>query len=451
MAIPTSTFATKARVAALAVTVIACAGAMPGADDMSPDGRVTREYQPLDEPIRNPERGLVQFVEMSDPGDVRFVAGLGVSLANARIRLDEYRDRPIDAAYLAELGAGFNRIRRAGLKLVLRFQYNNGSGKDPSMPQLLSHIKQLEPILAQHGDIIAFMQAGFIGAWGEWHNSISGHRDDASRRAVLEALLAALPAGHAVQVRSPVFKEKTFGGGPLDLDQAFDGTARARIGHHNDCLLSDAADQGTYPPPIEQWKSYLERDSKFVPVGGESCALSPPRTDCDSAVAELARFHWTYLNRSYHPDVIAAWTEQGCMEEIAADLGYRLILRRASWPGQVRPGQTITVQMVIDNVGYAAPFNPRPAYLVIGSGPERQAIALDGVDPRHWWASQSHEVEVSVQVPAHMAPGRHPLALWLPDWAPHLRRRPEYSIRLANRDVWQHVEGQNLLGNIVVK
>lgn len=405
------------------------------------DGRVSVTYAILDQPIANPERGLVQYVDITDPNDIAFVSGLGVTLANARIHLDAYRFRPIDPAFITSLERGFDRIRRAGLKLILRFQYNNGSGADPPLAIVIAHLDQLAPILERHADVIAVMQAGFIGAWGEWHNSISRLTRREASAAILDKLLAVLPRSRSIQVRSPRFKAAILG----DPIESRSTSKRGRVGHHNDCLLASRDDRGTYPEPIERYRAYLRVDGRNVPVGGETCGLNPPRTDCDSAVRELRRLHWSYLNRSYHPAVIATWKRQGCMRDIARDLGYRLVLRRASWPREVVAGEPVEIDIEIENLGFAAPFNPRSVFLVVGD----RSVELTGVDPRRWYPGARHVVRARFAVPA-LEPGDHALALWLPDPAPMLRPWPAYSVRLANRDVWRPEAGDNRLGALRV-
>jgi hypothetical protein len=431
----------------------ACAGAAPDGELGAAVGSspVVTTYRPSDEPMRNPERGLLQFVELNVPNDIEFVVRLGVSLANARVRLDSFRDRPLDGVFLRELEAGFDRIRRAGLKLVLRFQYNNGSGEDPSLEQVLAHIDQLSPILARHADIIAVMQAGFIGAWGEWHTSISGLTDQKARALVLTRLLAALPRGRSVQVRSPAFKEEAFPGGPITEEIAHGGTPASRIGHHNDCFLSSATDHGTYPKPVERWRTYLAADSHFVPVGGETCAQNPPLSDCDSALRQLREYHWSYLNRAYHPGVLEDWQRQGCMDVIARDLGYRLVLHRASWPASVGRGGSFTIGLTLENRGFAAPFNPRPVVVVIGEGEDRLELELAELDWRDWSPGQTHELTATVHVPEDAADGSQPVSLWLPDAAPMLRPYPAYAVRLSNEDLWRPTQGDNLLGRITIR
>lgn len=94
------------------------------------------------------------------------------------------------------------------------------------------------------------------------------------RGEVLAALLAALP-GHMAQVRTPLFKQKIYGTGSGEANalppaNAFDGSDRARTGHHNDCFLASSTDFGTYSD-VENDKEFLAAETRYLPMGGESC------------------------------------------------------------------------------------------------------------------------------------------------------------------------------------
>ena len=172
------------------------------------------------------------------------------------------------------------------------------------------------------------MQAGFIGAWGEWHTSTNGLDNAADKQEILEALLDVTPASRTVHVRYPPDKEAMYGS-PLTATTAFNGSYAARTGHHNDCFLSSDTDVGTYPDDeVEQWKSYLEADTLYVPIGGETCDVHS-RGQCATATAEMARLHYSYLNRDYHTDVIDGWINEGCYEDIRRSMGYRLQMSRS--------------------------------------------------------------------------------------------------------------------------
>ena len=127
-------------------------------------------------------------------------------------------------------------------------------------------------------------------------------------------------------------------------------------------LSASDSDFGTYDPPAE--KDYGVADSAFVPVGGETCAVNPPRSECPSALAELTLHHWTYLNIGYNTKVLDSWRDGGCFDQIACRLGYRLALRELKWAAKAAPGGPLPVSLTLVNDGFAAPVNARPLLLV---------------------------------------------------------------------------------------
>lgn len=76
----------------------------------------------------------------------------------------------------------------------------------------------------------------------------------------------------------------------------------ARLGHHNDCFLSDPTDQGTYADTKTpaQWRDSIAAATLTVPLGGETCHPGDlPRFDCPSAVAEMEKLRFTYLSQDW--------------------------------------------------------------------------------------------------------------------------------------------------------
>ena len=408
----------------------------------------TAAFAELDADVPGPERGFTGYIDLVDTDeDLSSVVEAGDTLVWAGVHLDDYADADLPAALLDAISAGFGRVRDAGLKAVLRFSYNDGpiGAADAPLARIEGHLAQLAPILAENADVIAVMQAGFIGAWGEWHSSTNGLDTQENRAAVLAAVLDALPASRMAAVRTPEFKEEIFPGGPLTEATAFTGTDAARVGQHNDCFLASDDDEGTYDDPIEDWKDYVAAEGQYTPVGGETCATNPPRSECASALEELARLHFTYLNDGYHPDVLASWVDGGCMDEIRRRLGYRFVLTDAAWTARVRPGGKLHVVARVENRGFAAPFDARPLLAVLSDGGGGRWVAALPDDVRRWAAGDTAEVDAVIALPLDVPAGIYSLALALPDAAEALAARPEYAIPFASEGVWDAAAGANVL------
>jgi hypothetical protein len=320
---------------------------------------------------------------------------------------------------------------------------------------VLNHISQLTPVLARNADSIAFLEAGFIGAWGEWHHSTNGLDEVPAKRMILERLLKALPASRMVVLRyqrdkKAVFERTT----PLTAAEAFSGTNIARVGHHNDCFLASPSDWDTYrpddPESLLAQKKYLSEENQFVPQGGETCNVgedAQPFIGCANAMAELKALRWSQLKIDFHPDVIARWRTEGCLSEISRRLGYRLRLTQSVFPRVVRAGSKLRGTISITNDGFASLYNPRPIELILRERNSKSELIIPlDVDPRRWGAGKSISIRIDELLSPATRPGTYDLLLNLPDASKRLRGRSEYSIQMANKGVWETTTGYNALG-----
>ncbi|MFT3796276.1 DUF4832 domain-containing protein [Flavobacterium sp.] len=421
--------------------------------------------------ISNPERGFYKYSAAHSTG---YEALNQTTLTNYRVNnnitvifryfyLENFKNGPISADYLAKMQGDFDKLRNAGLKGVIRFAYSddeNESQLDASKAQMLSHINQIKPYLIANADVIMAMQVGFIGAWGEWYFTDQaefggyGYNDTAlttanlnHRKDIVNALLNALPANRMLQIRTPGFKRSMYGNAATTNAQAFDQSAVARIGHHNDCFLASEDDYGTYVNPTAEFP-YMMQDTKFTPVGGETCAVNSPRSDCSSALEEMAKFHWSYLNSDYHPGVLTNFSEDGCMADITKKLGYRFEMKSGTYPQTAASGANFTFSFKLYNRGFATPYNERKAYLVLKNTVTNQVVSVQlAADPRQWFGPNEITVNETVQLPANLAAGSYKLYLSLPDAAPSLATRPEYAVQMANQSMWEATTGYNNLNH----
>ena len=427
-------------------TMTSCASPQTGPEPPTK----THTYTATDAPLLNPERGFFTPYEL--PGSPGFspVRATGNTLVHLNIRLDDWRESDIPQDVLDGLDTNFADIRDAGLKAIIRFAYNQGpypdSEPDASKAQILHHIQQLTPLLQKNADVIAWMEAGFIGAWGEWHTSTHGLDNLPDKQEILFALLKALPDNRMAQVRYPANIIEMF---PDPMD-----AVKARVAHHNDCFLSSDTDVGTYERngvnTIERDQEYLAELTRFTPMSGETCAPNPPRSECASAIREMELLHFSAINEAYHKGILRSWEEGGCMAEINNRLGYRLALRSADFNEQTRPGGLLSLTVNITNTGFASLINPRPLYVLLvgqdGISPYKVRLELD---PRTWQPGSS-SFTAKIRLPSKIAEGDYKLALWLPDEAEALQQNPLYAVQFANGDVWNEATGYNVLGRISV-
>jgi len=300
------------------------------------------------------------------------------------------------------------------------------------------------------------VQAGLIGAWGEWGNT-NNYGDSynmtakniADRKSVVDKLLQVVPAERMVQLRMPLFKTKLYTPTALTASEAYNGSAKARLGHHNDCFLSNASDYGTYINPSVEFP-YLAAETNYVPSGGETCNYAPPRSDCPTALAEMGRFHWSYLNLDYNTTVLNNWKTQGCFTQVKQKLGYRFVLKSGAFSRTAKPGGGFVVNLQLQNEGWSAPFNSRDVELVFRNTASGANYRVKlATDPRHWLSNQTVTINQTVALPANMPAGSYAVLLNLPDPQASLRDRPEYAIQLANSNTWEASTGFNNLQHTV--
>lgn len=412
-------------------------------------------YRASEEDFINPERGFMS--QLSNPReklDAKVLAGLRAkneSILWRMFQVRDFRDKPFTEEYLASVRADFDAVRAAGMKILPRWSYCSRIGDDDAPIDLvMTHIEQLAPILKENADIIVAMNVGFIGAWGEMHSSTHGLTEPENMKKIVFALLNILPPERCVQVRYPRAKYMIFDGRttPIPLERAFDGYPFSRVGHHNDCFLASPTDVGTYSEDIVAEKAYLHQETRYTPMGGETCN---PRNDYpisySKSIKELEMMHWSFLNSCYSRKILDTWVKDGYYDEISRRLGYRLELVTGAYQQEAVAGSNFTFKISVRNVGFASPFNPRNVELILvnaKTGDRYKAILPQ--DPRFWFEGETQEFTYAPGLPEDMEPGDYKAYLNLPDPMERLYTRPEYSIRLANSDVPFTKDGYNDLG-----
>jgi hypothetical protein len=412
-------------------------------------GSKIKTYIPSDDIFPNPERGFSTLINRNLSGDaVKPLRAEYITVIQRIYVLENFVDRPVTDTYLQDIQNDFNICREAGVKMVIRFSYTQRqNGKDAPLEIVKMHLDQLKPLLTANYDVIAYMEAGLIGAWGEWYYSSSKLNNTEDRRAVLFKILSVLPQERMVVVRTPKYKMDIFNldeTGWITPDSAFAGSYRTRTGAHNDCFLAGEDDMGTYSRRrMEQEKKFLNNDNRYVPMGGETCGLFPPRSECPSAVEEMELVRFSVLNRDYNKKVLNSWN---CMDEVKRRLGYRFSLVSSQIPESVSPGRILDMQLNIKNEGFASPFNKRRCDLILRNRDtgDRYRVST-GDDPRMWLPDSTISLGIKVGVPEDMPAGIYEVLLHLGDPVPQLTIRPEYSIRFANKDVWEEKTGFNSL------
>lgn len=429
---------------------------------------VNTSYAESFENFPNPERGFYFPVNPESgkaftplqASELEAVRDENLSLVRRIYKIPD-RFTPLPESFLNLISQDLQTAREAGVKLIIRFTYNwLDGGEDASKDIILSHIEQLEPIFRENYDVIAYLHSGFIGYWGEWNRSTNNLLNVTDKRDILFKLLSAVPSERMVALRYPGDKTDIYGSEtPLNSSEAFNRSNRARTGAINDCFLASKDNWGTYKSlndsVIESQKNFLNQDNLYVVQGGESCysgSEAQPYIGCSNALQELKRMRWSAINSRFEQGVLNTWRNEGCMEEIKRRLGYRFKLVNSEISDSSKPGGKFTATLELKNLGWASPYNPRLLEIVLRNRETNQEYYLRvNEDPRKWLPDSSNTINVEAGLPESITSGEYDVFLNLPDPTPELYNRPEYSIRLANVNVWEDSTGYNsLLSSIVV-
>ena len=415
----------------------------------------------------NPERGFITMLEghltTSKPYAVKGkestldnkISSECMSIILVHYYLDNFKTTAtLPSTVLNAFDEDMAVLRSKGMKAIIRFSYTNSSdGNDAAWNIAKQHISQYKSHWQANADVIFCFQAGIVGAWGEWyytqHYGNQSSTMNSSRRLVVDSLLAAVPADRCIQLRTPKFKTGYVNSTqPLTAAEAYSGTAKARLGHHNDAFLYDYDNMGTYADTATE-KPYLAQETLYVPLGGETditdLNLTKLWATYEKTTAEMSRLHWTFIQSGYAETTTNYWRNNGTFDELNRKMGYRYQLVKGTYSNQVAAGAKLSVNLQLKNVGYAPLYNERHAYIVLKNGNKTYPIQLAS-DPRTWLPNGVvTTINEQLTVPTNVPDGTYQLYLYLPDAYASIASDPRYAVRFANTNVWEAATGMNKL------
>ncbi len=343
---------------------------------------------------------------------------------------------PLSQSMLDGIEAGIAAYRGTGIRLLVRFVYNFGPIGSADVPADLisTHIDQLAPILLRHKDDIFALQAGFIGTWGEWHNSTSGNIDAATRRIVLDRERAHFHGAFPILVRYPA-----------DL-MTYLGTSipQAGFGLHDDFYASDDSDGGTFVPrdgyTAQQLRDYAAAVARTTMFVGEFGASNPALQSCEALSDYAQRYPLQSLSMYIYPEAIGdEIAARGCLLDFLNRVGPRIEVDRLRLSGWSVAGARIDAVVELRNVGYGRVIRARPVTVVVsawGREYSRTTLDLGALDLRMLPTATpvGSEFRFSFVLPDSLPAGPVTVGLLVPDPVPSLRPRPEYALPFNSTD-----------------
>ncbi|WP_303012400.1 DUF4874 domain-containing protein [uncultured Bacteroides sp.] len=478
-----------------------CADDPCGRDGLYNPGRGFRLETAVDV-VNEKDNPVKELAELSDK-----YASDSVSLAQSYFYLTCLAGERLSEENFRTMQTYFDELRRQGKKAVLRFAYERDfmgrAAAGPTGERILEHLEQLKPFLEKNKDLILVVQAGMIGAWGEWHSSVRGlENSEEIKTAVLEKLLEVVPEERNVQVRLPGFKNLLKGKPEL----------YKRISFHDDFIVirpdrwdADMHEGTAQFEQIVEESPYLVVDGE-LPWGFWSVGADPdsPSTgwiiDGLQAARRLFLQHYTSLSvihnyKEQHPNnrfdennppeySMVVWkktmitedslrryrmpvsdnyfrktdgteTERNVFDYIRDHLGYRIELQSLQLPVKLKKRGENRLDLNLVNRGFATVFGEHSVYFVLIDKEGRVTEFLTGTNPSDWQPFRPgdsactplvHSASCSLKLPDLLAAGKYGLGLWIPDGSDRLRYDPRYAVRCANGNAVWKVSGDGKYG-----
>ncbi|MEE3399893.1 MAG: DUF4832 domain-containing protein [Eubacterium sp.] len=309
-----------------------------------------------------------------------------------------------------------------------------------SINKALQHQQAIGEIFAKYPDVIASVECGVFGPWGEMHST--DFRTEANVKKVVGKWLEVLPDSIPISVRQPEFYS-WWSGVPIDeidSDVTTPEQAAYRVGVYNDGYLGSYDDRGTFRDR-EREVAWLSNQAKHTLYGGEIVLFEedvnhPTNVQPTGLYMEQEAFktHTSYLNVGWNDEIIAKMKKtkfkgnnslynNGSLTEfnyVQNHLGYRYVVRNVSLTRETSKYENFALEAGIENVGFANLVKEKKAYLILKStdGNFEKTYdlgALDpslgesasNVDPRNWDSTATTSVKVNVDIPDDFAEGKY--------------------------------------------
>jgi hypothetical protein len=294
---------------------------------------------------------------------------------------------------------------------------------DPEDPRYVAHFGGFIRALGKRYDghpSLESVDLSILAAWGEGeHTDLLSQK---TREALVDSYLEAFPRTLLVMLLTD---PKTNGY----------GLSRRPVGWRVDCL----GDMGGFSPgwchmqdlyPQLILQTGMQDAWKKAPVSLEVCWVMQVWKDkgwnLDYIIDQSLKWHMSSINAKSSA-VPAEWKPQ--VERWLKKMGYRLALRKFTWPAKLRASGKLSFTSWWENQGVAPCYHAFPLVLRLKSGDRTAALATHA-DIRQWLPGDS-VYDDTVSLPADLPPGDYELAVGIVD---PVTRQPNVRLAIAGRD-----------------
>jgi hypothetical protein len=420
------------------VSLTSAGGSLPSAGVPPPTVATRTDYVEFVNEVSNPERG---FLKYWNGGAATIDTTRSLQLYKVDLSAN-CNTTTLPAAVASSLSADLSALRSAGVKAVLWMSYHFGTnnacpnGVDAaSVATIQGHMQQLGTVLQSNGDVLPFVHAGLMGAYGTWQYSAANPNanlavSDSNRETVLHALIGALPVSTKVLLPDPLYRARIV-----------DASLLSTLGYQDNGFLANDYDSGTYLLSTDRGpaEASMNANTLLVPFGGE-CGGSQTnnRFACATAMPEMGQVRPTFLSDNNPVAATTAWQDTtggktACYAEIERRLGYRFVATGVSYdPGPRLGGSSVRISMSVLNTGFAPIYSHFTASFVVqddaGNAIPVSVTTSDFSDMRTWLPGQTTVFAQTLQLPATLATGTYHYLVKLADPSGNTA----YSVRLAS-------------------
>lgn len=262
-----------------------------------------------------------------------------------------------------------------GLSVIFRAAYDfTGEYEDPEFEIMLKHIRQIGAVLNSYKNCMMGVQAGMIGAFGEWTQS--KYMDTRKyRMEVIREWEDVLDERIFLSVRRQKFIREA----------AEWGCDTGRLGVYNDGLFSSESDLGTYREDYNREEDLeWSAENIKVPFNGGEMPFVSEFTDIDNVAEEARQLNLSYLNQEYSSEVWEYWAGQE-YENIPGDgyikmhLGCRPWVETFSIDRHFPEKRKMRLELKIRNSGFAMIDPDYQWYFILECGGETRRVRAEAV------------------------------------------------------------------------
>ncbi len=283
-----------------------------------------------------------------------------------------------------------------------------------------------------HPDL-ALVDIGSVGLWGEWHNYCdpSLMPSDSIRKAVIDLYYEVFPNTPLTALVD-------------DKPNVLYANSKGRSAWRGDCWGNGEGPgvgwnhhKDSYWPMVnlmpEGWK---KGTVALEPCGTFGGYPTPPGSVADDAISWHATFvqnKSSYIPANWLPDI----------ERLVMKLGFRLVLRSATFNKRATPGEAMKMSMKWENIGIAPPYRDhRIAFRLRDKNNTLQGVSITGTSIAGWLPGEKIP-EVIYNLPSDLHEGDYELEMGIV-----FHSSIEHTIPIANKG--KTSDGWYKLGNLEI-